>query len=333
MDMTTSAEQDEIIESTRSFLARRQPITRIREFLDSPVKVDDAVWAEAAGLGWLAIGLPESAGGVGFGLVDESLLFREIGRGLALGPWLSTVLAVRVAVAAGDERLAGSIMDGSEKVGLVVGSPIDGVTRLLDADGSYALSIDEDRAAIIDLSSASGVTMVGCVDPASTLRRADVSRARVVAAVAADVDPIARRARVLASAMFCGMSEAVRDIAAQHAINRVQFDKHIGVNQAVKHPCADMAVRSELAYAQMLFAALAHDEGRADADLQALNALVSSCSAAIVGGDATVQVLGGMGFTFEADAHLYVKRAKVLSHVLDGMLPAHRRVLSLQPAD
>lgn len=335
MDMTTSPEQSEIIESTRSFLARRQPITRIRELLGTKTKVDDSVWREAAELGWLAIGLPEECGGVGLGLVEEALLFREIGRGLSTGPWLSSVLAARVAALGGNPALAAAIVDGTERVGLVLGGTgpdRSESVQLLDVDGAYALWMNEGAASIVDVRQFTEVLEVGCVDPSCTLKRARSSDKIAVAAIDAEVDPIARRGKVLCAAMLVGMSEAVRDIAATHAKNRVQFDKPIGVNQAVKHPCADMAVRSELAYAQTLFGALAHDEARVDAELQAAIAFAVAVEAAVQGGDAAVQILGGMGFTFEADVHFYVKRAKVVGRIFGGAGNMYRHLLSLPEA-
>jgi alkylation response protein AidB-like acyl-CoA dehydrogenase len=138
---------------------------------------------------------------------------------------------------------------------------------------------------------------------------------------------------VLAAAMLTGITEAVRDLSAQHAINRVQFGKPIGVNQAVKHPCAQMAVYAELAYAQTVFAAVAHDEGRADADFHAVAAIVAASKAATWSTAATIQVFGAMGFTYEHDAHLFLKRAAVVAHVFDGLDRQLDRLLSLAAAD
>jgi alkylation response protein AidB-like acyl-CoA dehydrogenase len=115
----------------------------------------------------------------------------------------------------------------------------------------------------------------------------------------------------------------VRDLSAAHDSSRVQFDKPIGVHQAVKHPCADMAVEAELAWAQTLLAALAIDEARPDAELQALSAKVVAGHAARHSTSATIQVLGGMGFTLEHDANLFLKRA----YVLDQLLGDERAVL------
>ena len=84
MDLTLSPEQDEIVQSAAAFLRGRVPVTRTRELLAGAGKVDAAAWTAAAELGWFALGLPEDRGGLGFGLADEALLFREIGR--SLGP-------------------------------------------------------------------------------------------------------------------------------------------------------------------------------------------------------------------------------------------------------
>jgi len=120
--------------------------------------------------------------------------------------------------------------------------------------------------------------------------------------------------------MLTGVAEWARDTGAQHARDRIQFDRPIGVNQAVKHPCADMAVRAELAYAQLMFAALSIDERRPDAEFHALTAHAIAAAAAVDATGATLQILGGMGFTHEHDVHLYLKRAELLGRVLG--LPA-----------
>jgi alkylation response protein AidB-like acyl-CoA dehydrogenase len=170
---------------------------------------------------------------------------------------------------------------------------------------------------------------VECIDPTSRLSRATASRVAPVARVPADVDPVARRGTVCTAAMLTGVAEATRDIAAEHAKVRIQFDRPIGVNQAIKHPCADMAVRAELAWAQTIVAALAIDEGRGDAEFQALSAKVVAADAAERNAGATIQVLGGMGFSFEHDANLYLKRAHVLSHMFGDTSETLSRLIAL----
>lgn len=333
MDLTLSAEQTEIVAASAAFLRGRLPITRTRELLASDETIDAAAWVSAADLGWFALGLPEEVGGVGFGLADEALLFREIGRSAATGPFLATVLGARVATFAGRDDLAKTIISGGERVGLVLGSSLEGEVQLLDADQSLVLFVSRDEASLLESGAFDELSSIPCVDPATRLHRAAARGVQPIATVTSDVDPIERRGQVLAAAMLTGITEAVRDLAAAHAINRVQFGKPIGVNQAVKHPCAQMAVHAELAYAQTVFAAAAHDEGRADADFHAVAAMVAAAKGAQWSTGATIQVFGAMGFTNEHDAHLFLKRAIVLSHLFDGTEIQLDRLLSLDPAD
>jgi alkylation response protein AidB-like acyl-CoA dehydrogenase len=149
-----------------------------------------------------------------------------------------------------------------------------------------------------------------------------------VVCVDACVDAIGRRGHVLTAAMLTGITEACLHIASEHARARVQFDKPIGVNQAIKHPCADMAVRAQLSHAQTLFAALAHDEARSDAEFQALSAHLVGVDGAEFSASATIQIMGGMGFTFEHDSNLYAKRAFVLSQFFGGSTPQLARLLA-----
>ncbi len=333
MDLSPTAEQLEIIESSAAFLRNRLPVMRTRELFDAESNVDAAAWRASADLGWFGLGLPEVHDGIGCGLAHEALLFREIGRSLASGPFLSTLLAARVAAFAGQPELAASIVAG-ERVGLAIpnshdllgpGGLVDGALQLVDVEidrqgnhGGLVLIATREIAALVRVADLHDVSPVPCIDPAVRLHRATARAVAPIAAVRAEVDPIARRGSVLTSAMLTGITEAVRDIAADHAKNRVQFDRPIGVNQGIKHPCADMAVQAELALAQTLFAALATDEGREDAEFHALSAHLVASQAAESSAAATVQILGGMGFTFEHDAQLYVKRAYVLSHVFGG---------------
>jgi alkylation response protein AidB-like acyl-CoA dehydrogenase len=339
MDLLPSAEQDEIAESSAAFLADRFSIEKTRELFEagSAPAVDEAAWAAAAELGWFALGLPEECGGIGCGLADEALLFREIGRAVAPGPFLSTVLGARVAALGGDDALAAEIVNG-RAVGMVVPNFLDvvgadgslnGDVQLIDATAGLALVLMPNVAALIDVAHLTAVTSVACVDSTVLLQRASAASVAPIVAVAADVDPTERRAHVLTAAMLTGVTDWARDTSTEHAINRFQFDKPIGVNQAIKHPCADMAVQAMLAYSQTIFAAVATDEGRADAQFHALSANLTAASAAEFATGTTVQILGGMGFTHEHDTHLYLKRAEVLAQTLGGRSTQLERLLEL----
>lgn len=342
MDLLASPEQTEIIDSSGSFLAARMPIKRTRELFEAGhvPAVDDAAWAAAAELGWFALGLPEEYGGVGCGLADEVLLFREIGRVVAPGPFVSTVLGARVAALGGQSALADEITAG-RRVGLAVPASLDaigadgtldGPLQLVDATDGLVLVVTPDISAIIDVTLLADVGPVPCIDPTVHLQRAVASHIAPTVAVTVSIDAVERRGHVLVAAILTGITEWCRDTSAQHAINRVQFDRPIGVNQAIKHPCAEVAVQAQLAYAQSLFAALAVDEARDDAELQALSAHLTGAAAAEFATATTVQVLGGMGFTHEHDAHLYVKRAIVWGQTFGGTPHQLARLLTLPEA-
>jgi alkylation response protein AidB-like acyl-CoA dehydrogenase len=325
VNLLPSAEQEEIVTSSASFLGTNLPAARVRALVAEPENVDAGVWRSCGDLGWFALGLPEGAGGVGGSLADEVLLVREIGRSLATGPYVATVLGARVATLGGAPDLAAAIVAGASRVALAVidhetqvaAEHVTGSLQLLDALGAeHALVATPDVALLISTADLRDGAEHPCIDEATRLTVGRVDAASAVAVVPAGSDAVYRRGLVLTAAMLVGIAEATRDLAAEHATSRVQFDRPIGVNQGVKHPCADMAVRAEAAGAQTVFAALAHDEGRRDADDHAGSAWLVAADAAERNAAAALQVLGGMGFTFEHDVNLYVKRTHVLIHGL-----------------
>ncbi len=337
MDLLPSPEQEEIVASAAAFLDAAFPTARTRELMYEPSSVDSKAWLAAADLGWLALGLPSDLGGVGCGLADEVLLFRELGRSLAAGPFLATILGARVAAFGGKAELGREIGAG-RRVGMSVlgpGSTFDegglaGTMHVVDGDDTdLVLVATYERAGLFALTDLVDPVGLECIDPTARLARATASGAAPVVAVGAAVDPVGLRGTALVAAQLTGIAEATATLSAEHAKNRIQFGRPIGVNQAVKHPCADMAVRAELAWAQTAVAALAVDERRADAELQCLSALVVAADAGERNAAATVQVLGGMGFTFEHDANLYVKRAFLLAQLLGPLRSALSRLVLL----
>jgi alkylation response protein AidB-like acyl-CoA dehydrogenase len=337
MDLLPSPEQEEIVASAAAFLATALPSQRTRQLIGEVSNVDTRAWLAAADLGWFALGLPAAFGGVGCGLADEVLLFREIARSLAGGPFLATTLAARVATYGGELQLGKEISQGG-RVGMGVLGPdgtldaegVVGTLHVVDGvDADLVLVVTQERAALFAQAELGEPIALDCIDPTSRLARVMTTGAAPVVTVAADIDPVGLRGTVLVAAELTGIAEATAVLSAEHAKNRIQFGRPIGVNQAIKHPCADMAVRAELAWAQTTVAALAVDEGRSDAELQCLSALVVAAEAAERNAAGTVQVLGGMGFTFEHDANLYVKRAFLLAQLLGPVRPVLARLVLL----
>jgi alkylation response protein AidB-like acyl-CoA dehydrogenase len=325
MNLLPGAEQLEIISAAGEFLAERMPIERIRTTRDAEMPVSEELWREAAEMGLLTLGLDEEAGGSGRPFDDEVLLFVELGKRLAPGPFLASTLAVRVAAACGDVALAERIGGGRARVALAVlrgdgddepAPPIKGTFDVFDPAGaSHALVVARGGAALIGIDSLGPLTSVHAADPGTRMASATVESAEPVHWLSVEDEWIWGRATVLAAAYLTGLASAVAAQATEHAKTRQQFGKPIGVHQAIKHACVDMEIAAEAAHAQTFFAAITLASGRSDALLQVLSAATVAGSAAVDNAAAGIQVFGGMGYTFENDMHLYLKRAHVFRHL------------------
>ncbi|WP_406358268.1 acyl-CoA dehydrogenase family protein [Streptomyces sp. NBC_00658] len=342
MDLLPTADQEAVIASAAEFLAKEMPISSLRERAGEAEAFDRASWQQAARLGWFGLGLPEEQGGVGYTAAEEALLFREIGRHLAPGPFVATVLGAHIAAAAGRDDLVEAITSGEIVVGTAqrrVGARaatgpeasgglevVSGDFDLIDTTGAALVAVVEPQGAVLLETAVFGTPrQLPPIDPGIRLATASVHRQPALVSVGPDLEPAFLRGSVLVAALQTGIAEAARDLAVEHAKNRVQFGRPIGVNQAVKHRCADMAVRAEAARAQLLFAALALAEGRPDAEFHAAAARTVSADAALRNTSENIQIHGGMGYTHEHDAQLYAKRARVL----DQLLVSSRETLQL----
>ena len=322
MNLLPGPEQLEIIEAAGEFLAERMPVERIRDNRHAEAPVPQKLWRECAELGLLTLGLDEESGGSGRSLDDEALLFIELGRRLAPGPFLACTLAARVAARCGDAELAGRIGSGTALVALAVlrgdggAQPVKGTFDLFEPSGaSHALVVARDGAALVDIESFGPLATMDTADPGTRIASATVESAEPLHWLPNADEPIWARATVLAAAYLTGLAAAAAALATEHAKTREQFGKPIGVNQAIKHACVNMEIAAEAAQAQTLFAAIALATGRTDGLLQVLSAATVAGSAAVDNPAAGIQVFGGMGYTFENDMHLYLKRANVFRHL------------------
>jgi alkylation response protein AidB-like acyl-CoA dehydrogenase len=323
MDLLPASEQLELVSAASEFLSERMPIERIRVDRDAQSPVPLRTWREGAELGLLTLGLPEELGGSGRPFDDEVLLHIELGRRLAPGPFLAATLAARVAAKCGDRALADEIGSGEALVTLAVlrgdgeARPIKGTFDLFDNAGArYALVVGRGGAALADIAAFAEPVVVESVDPGVRMATATVQSAEPLHWLAADEEWIWGRGVALAAAFLTGLASAAANLATEYAKTRVQFGKPIGVNQAIKHACVNMEIGAQAAAAQTLFAALALESGQADALRQLLSAMAVSGSAAVDNAAAGIQVFGGMGYTFDSDMHLYLKRAHVFRHLL-----------------
>jgi alkylation response protein AidB-like acyl-CoA dehydrogenase len=322
VDLLPGADQLEIISAAAEFLAQRMPVELIRANRNSEATVPETLWREAAELGLLTLGLAEEAGGSGRPLDDEVLLFVELGKRLAPGPFLACTLAARVAAACGDVELADRIGSGHASVALAVlrgdgdARPVKGTFDLFESAGaSHVLVVARCGAALVEIDSFGALVPVAAADPGIRMSTATVESAEPLHWLPVEDDWIWGRAMVLSAAYLTGLAAAAAALSTQHAKTREQFGKPIGVHQAIKHTCVDMEIAAEAAQAQTFFAAITLADGRADALLQVLAAATVAGSAAVDNAAAGIQVFGGMGYTFENDMHLYLKRAHVFRHL------------------
>ncbi|MET0736405.1 MAG: acyl-CoA dehydrogenase family protein [Microbacterium sp.] len=317
--LTPTEDQRELVGSVESFLAKELPLNRVRELADTPDGVSDDLWGTYAELGWFGLAIPEESGGIGLGIPEESLLMIEAGRRLVPGPLRSTIVAARIAAAAGEVELLDRLLSGELRAGFAVGDLSIDVRA-----GDALVTLDHDRGTI---------RIVDAVDPARPVDPTTrVARATAGKLAAEAAGPFRSIALVLASAELLGVIEAVRDMSAAYAAVRTQFDRPIGSFQAVKHRCAEMAVGAYAVRAQVLFAALRLEMAGADAEFQARAAFELATGRAQTAVKDNIQNHGGVGFTWEHPAHLYLKRAYLLSRLFGTSRETRSAMLAAEPS-
>ncbi|MGW3593980.1 acyl-CoA dehydrogenase family protein [Streptomyces sp. NPDC005167] len=294
MDFQLSDDQRALRTGIRELLAGRFGRDRMRAALDAGTDVDRGVWGELGAAGFFALRLPEAEGGVGLGLSESVLLFEEAGRVLLPGP-----LAV--------SHLAAGAVKGAAEGGTVVAVLDEGrpVAHLGAADALIALVGGEVRvlegAALREF--VRGARPVRSLDPLTPLHRVTTPAALGDPLPGAEAARFRREGVLLAAAEQLGSAARTTETAVQHARGREQFGSPIGAFQAVKHLCAQMLVRAELARAAVYAAAVTADP------VEIAGAKLLADEAAVRNARDCLQVHGGMGFTWEADVHLHLKRA------------------------
>ncbi|HEX3705877.1 MAG TPA: acyl-CoA dehydrogenase family protein [Mycobacteriales bacterium] len=313
MNLTVSDEQRSIVASVGKLLT---DVGR-----DDP----ERLWQGAVELGWFGLGLPEEQGGAGFGVVEEALVAKEIGHHATPGPLVATVLAARVAAYSGCDALAKDFLSGSARAAVTIPGAGDEVTLVDAGAATHLLVAAPDVVSLYAATDCEGRQALPSIDEASTRESARLA-GLPLSSLAAAVDPVFRRGSLLTSAVLVGVAEACCDMSTDHAKTREQFGSPIGAFQSIKHRCADMAVGAAVADAQLVFAALSLDEGRPDAAEQVAALRVVATSSAMWNARETIQVHGGMGFTWECPAHLYLKRVHALAGVF-GSVRDHQLAL------
>jgi alkylation response protein AidB-like acyl-CoA dehydrogenase len=304
VDLLPTEDQRGIVQALSRYLEAELPARRLVGATRDPALADD-LWRRTAAMGWFGLGLPEGLGGAGLSVVEEMLMFRACGRVLAPPAFLAATLGAKIAAKIGDEQLARAIADGSKRV--APGLPTtDKDLIVLDGEtADFFLRIDESAVALLPRQQIElGKACNGFDETiAAHHARAHGDGMKI------EGSDIHLQALVLAAANLAGICDAVTEMAADYAKVREQFGQPIGAFQAIKHRCADMAVRSEAVGAQIAFAAVSLRDARADAKFQAVAAKLVAGSYAVTSAQENIQVHGAIGATAELSAHLFLKRA------------------------
>ncbi len=337
-------EQQAIKSTAHDFLASRFKSARMREIAASEDGFDADGWREMAELGWAGLALPEEWGGQGLGIVELAVLFEEMGYALAPSPLFSNTIAGLAL------SLCGSDDQRERFLRPLAAGELRGVPALWDADSSATVGeftlearpdgdgviLDGEKTLVPDAASAhfflvatsdgrrhlvergaEGVTVSAeeGIDPTRRFSSVRLDGVRVAAAdtlpgEAADYLPVFHRLCVALAAESTGIAQRTLEMAVEYAKDRQQFGRPIGAYQAVSHRCAQMLLETENSRSAVYGAAWA-----ADAEPESLP-LAASMAKAYAGDagwrvpDASIQVHGGIGFTWEHDLHFFLKRGR-----------------------
>jgi alkylation response protein AidB-like acyl-CoA dehydrogenase len=321
-----------IARSVREYLSSEFPIERLRPKAVAPdmLQVSKGMYE----LGWFGVGLPEDAGGAGLGLVEEMLVQRECGRFLVSPTVLATVLAAQLSAQCGDATLASKLAAGTTKAALAIPSFADvgvGKSGAYVFDGSpdnLVLFWNDQAMSLLDPSDVGDLIIDECIDESVRMYSGALDLSRARHRTDANTSSVGQRGQVLLAAALVGLAEHACDLTVEYAKVRQQFGKPIGTFQAVKHRCADMAVRWRLAWYQTCLAALQVQNGAADAALNAASAKLLATQAAHENGRAAIQMHGGIGFQSECDVHWFMKRAHLYDQIGGAVRAQARRVIA-----
>ncbi len=361
-DFAFSEEQDALRATVRRFCDERSPSAEVRRLMDTTEGFDPDVWKQlATELGLTGIHIPEELGGSGFTFVELGIVLEEMGRALLCAPFFSSIcLGANAILNAGTDaqrkELLPGIASGEVRATLAFTEPpgdwtLDGIT--LQASGgkltgtkTYVLDGHTADLIVVAARDSSGISFFTVAGDAAGLTRTplgtlDMTRkqaelvfdgveATPLGAPGAGTDALRKtleQAAVCLASECVGGSEKTMDMAVQYAKDRYQFGRPIGSFQSIKHKCADMLLRLESAKSATYYAAWAAAEDNEELGVAASLAKAYSTESYFTNSRENIQVHGGIGFTYEHDAHLYYRRAKTAELFL-GDPTYHRELIA-----
>jgi alkylation response protein AidB-like acyl-CoA dehydrogenase len=329
MFFALTEDQREFDAAVRAYLAERFDLEAVRGVVEDPAGDGNpaSLWKAAAEQGWLAATVPEEHDGLGLGLVEAQVIARALGAGVAPGPWRGTVLAAEAV------RLAGSDAQRTDWLPrLAGGNAVGAFTLRGTAPGTLAAVEYGGVADVVVARSGNGLVLVepgtatpqGSYDGTVRLATLEVGAGEELPGATAEVvAELTDRATVLVAADLVGIAREAVSRTVAYDREREQFGVPIGSFQAIKHALADLHVAVTLAEHAALYAAHAVDAGLDGADLAVSVAKAKASDAALDATAAMIQYHGGIGYTWEHEAHFFYKRAKRLAGQ-SGTADAHR---------
>ena len=362
MALTFTEEQEQLRTTLRRFLADKAPSAAVRRAMESEEGYDPRLWRQMADqLGLHGLALPEAYGGSGGGPVELGIVLEELGRVLLPSPYFATVALAGQALAASNDEAAQArwlpaIADGSTTATLALAEE-SGSWRVEDVETTATYeTVSGTKMFVVDGHTADLILVVARTDTGPALFAVDGDAPGVTRTRLETLDPTRRLARVdldavparrvgpegdasvylrtvldlvavALAAEQVGGAQACLDAAVEYAKVRVQFGRPIGSFQAVKHKCADLLVQVEGARSAAYHATTVAAEGSSELPVSAALAAACCADAFTHAAKENIQIHGGIGYTWEHDAHLYLKRAKS-SEQLFGGPAAHRTRLA-----
>jgi alkylation response protein AidB-like acyl-CoA dehydrogenase len=330
MNFELTDDQQAIQRTARDFLAAEYPPAEVRRLAyDVPRGFTDEGWTRICELGWPALLVAEEDGGLGLGVVELAVVQEELGAALAPSPFLSTVVAAALIAEAGSDeqrsRWLPALAAGEARGAVATLRDDGGWTAVPDADGADVVVVrDGERWALAQGASAEALE---ALDPTRRLWR--VRADGELDALPGDGARAVDIAAVALAAESVGVARRALDMAVRYAKEREQFGRPIGAYQAVSHACAQMLLEVEGARSTALYAAWTLDHEPESAPLAASMAKAYASDAGWRVPAASLQVHGGIGFTWEHDLHLWLKRGKANAYLWGDAREHRARVADL----
>jgi len=350
MNFDYTDDQKALKDEARRFLSARSPTSVVRGVLDNADRAyDEALWKAVAEQGWCGAAIPEAYGGLGIGHIELCALAEELGRALAPIPFASTVYTFAEAV-----MLAGSEAQKQARLPALAAGKLIGALAVSEGPGRLAPGavkaavvngrLTGEKIPVTDGDVADVAIVLAVEDGAPGLYLVDLKAPEVVRESLSTLDPTRSAARIVFTGAACeplgdagqgfdlleriqdraavllafeqlGGADRCLEMARDYALERYAFGRPIGSYQAIKHKLADIFIKNEAARANAYYGAWALAADAPELPLAAAAARIAASEAYWLASKENIQTHGGIGFTWEADCHLYFRRSRHLAVV------------------